>query len=125
MGTQVSSEESAKAGRRRHSRLRTRLPARLKTLTDTHQGLLFDLSFLGGRIAIDGTLRPGAEAVLCWAHFEVFANIAWCEEGFCGLEFEEPLPGSVLIATRDLFDASPRIDQTRMAARAFVNGSWV
>jgi hypothetical protein len=125
MGSEVSSEESQNSGRRRHSRLRARLPARLKTLTDTYQGMLFDLSFIGARIAINADLRPGGETLLCWADFEVFANVAWCEDGFCGLEFDEPLSGQVLIATRDLFDARPRLDQTRIAARTFVNGGRI
>ena len=125
MGSELSSHGGNKSGRRRHSRLRARLPARLMTLTDTWQGMLFDLSFYGARIALEGHIRPGSEAVLCWADFEVFATVAWCDEGFCGLEFEEPLSGQVLITTRDLFDASPRIDQTRQAARTFVQGGRI
>jgi len=125
MDSEVPSAEGQKSGRRRHSRLRTRLPAQLMTLTDTWQVTMFDLSFFGARVAIDGFVRPGGEVVLCWSGFEAFANVAWCSGGYCGLVFEEPLPGKVLIATRDLFDASPRIDQTRIAARAFVRGSWV
>jgi len=125
MGSDVSSDGEKKSGRRRHSRLRTRLPARLMTLTDTYQAMLSDLSFYGARVALDGYIRPGSEALLCWAGFEVFANVAWCHGGYCGLEFDEPLAGNVLIATRDLYDANPRVDQTRVAAKAFVNGSWV
>lgn len=125
MGSELLSQAGNKRGRRRHSRLRAQLPARLMTLTDTYQGMLFDLSFYGARVALEGHIRPGSEAVLCWAGFEVFANVAWCADGFCGLEFEEPLAGQVLIATRDLFDASPRIDQTRQAARTFVQGGRI
>lgn len=125
MDSRDPSEEKGQRGRRRHSRLRTRLPTRLMTLTDTYHVTMFDLSFSGARVAIDGFVRPGGEAVLCWGGFEVFANVAWCSGGYCGLIFEEPLSGNVLIATRDMFDATPRIDQTRVAARAFVRGSWV
>jgi hypothetical protein len=67
-------------------------------------------------------LRTGSEAVLCWHTFEVFAVVAWSEDGFCGLEFDEPLTGDVLITTRDLFDAHTRKDYTREAARTFVTG---
>ena len=122
MCSENTPEEAGHCGRRRHSRLRARLPARLTTLTDTYQGMLFDLSFCGARIAIAGQVRPGSEAVLNWASFEAFATVAWCEDGYCGLEFEEPIPGNILIATRDLFDATAHIDQTRVAARRFVGG---
>ena len=125
MNSEVPSKEVQKSGRRRHSRLRTRLLARLTTLTDTYQALMCDLSFFGARVALDGYISPASEAVLCWTGFEVFSNIAWCHGGYCGLEFDEPLADNILIATRDLYDASPRIDHVRVAAKAFVNGSWI
>lgn len=95
------------------------------TLTDNFNVTMFDLSFTGARVAIDGFIRPGSETVLCWSGFEAFARVAWCHGGHCGLEFDEPLAGNVLIATRDLYDSSPRIDPCRVAARIFVNGVWV
>lgn len=94
------------------------------TLTDTYTVMLLDLSFYGARVAVDGYLRRGSEAVLCWDTFEVFSNVAWCHGDHCGLEFDGPLAGKVLIATRDLYDATPRVDQTKMAARVFVNGRF-
>lgn len=125
MGSQHTPDRVKSSGRRRHSRLRARLSAKLMTLTDNYTVTLFDLSFFGARVAIDGYVRPGGEAVLCWASFEAFARVAWCHGSYCGLEFDEPLPGQVLIDTRDLYDATPRVDPCRVAARAFVNGVWV
>ncbi len=112
-------------GRREHSRLRVRLPARLTTLDGTSSAILTDLSFGGAKLAAKCPLRPGQQAVLNWHTFEAFGTVSWVHDGMCGMHFDEYLAGKVLIETRDLDDAdhlpSDR-DLTRGAAREFVKG---
>ena len=113
----------AAAGRRRHSRLRVDLPARLITLEGTFPATLLNLSFRGGKVFLGQTsIRPGANAVLCWGGFEAFCTVAWSQDGNCGLDFDEPLKPHMLIETRDLADSSPRVDTSRTAAQDWVIG---
>ena len=123
MSAQPSRPGQSRAGRRRHSRLRVCLPAKLVTLGGTLQATLLDLSFRGAKIEIGGLVAPGGDAVLSWGRFEAFCRIAWCHGDRCGLDFDEPLKGDVLIATRDLADAAPATDAIRQTAQAFVSGS--
>jgi len=112
-------------GRREHSRLRVRLPARLTTLDGTSSAVLTDLSFGGAKILTGCALRPGQQAVLNWAGFEAFGTVSWVHDGMCGLHFDEFLAGKVLIATRDLDDAGQLPDDREVArdiARDFVQG---
>jgi hypothetical protein len=97
--------EEPTTGRREHSRLRVRLPARLTTLDGTTRAVLTDLSFGGAKLEVKCDVRPGQEAVLNWHTFEAFGTVSWVHDGMCGLHFDEYLDGKVLIATRDLDDA--------------------
>ena len=123
MARGIAPSEDASAGRRRHSRLRVHLPARLITLEGTLQATLLDLSFRGGKVVL-GTaiLRRGASAVLTWGSFEAYCTVAWTRGQSCGLDFEVPLKPQVLIATRDLADATPKVDSNRVAAKSWVTG---
>jgi PilZ domain len=123
MGSYSPLKQECHAGRRRHSRLRVALPARLVTLDGTFHGTLIDLSFKGGKIVIDRDLRVGGQAELSWGQFGVFCTIRWSGNGMCGLKFEEPLPPHILIETRDLTDASRNHDTRRETVRQFVAGA--
>ncbi len=117
--------EKPTIGRRVHSRLRVRLPARLTTLDGTSSAVLTDLSYGGAKLAVTCPLRAGQEAVLAWHTFEAFGTVSWVHDGMCGMHFDEYVAGSVLIATRDLDDGahlpSDR-ELARGAARDFVKG---
>jgi hypothetical protein len=117
--------EKPSIGRREHSRLRVRLPARLTTLDGKASAVLTDLSFGGAKLLTNCILRPGQQAVLDWDRFEAFGTISWVREGMCGLRFDEFLEGKALIATRDLNDAEhlpSERELARGAARDFVRG---
>lgn len=124
MASRSPSGEDARAGRRRHSRLRVCLPARLITLDGTLTATLLDVSFRGAKVVVatQPGLRVGASAVLTWAGFEMFCTVAWTRPDLLGLDFDTPLKPQVLIATRDLADATPRQDPGRLAAREWVSG---
>ena len=115
--------DDVSAGRRRHSRLRVHIPARLITLDGTLQATLLDLSFRGAKVVLgSAALRCGASAVLTWGSFEAFGTIVWTRDQSCGLDFETPLKPQILIATRDLADTTPRVDSNRVAAKGWVTG---
>ncbi len=110
------------SGRRRHSRLRLQLPARLITLDGKLHATLVDLSMTGAKLALDIAAPARGDAFLEWGSFEVFCAIAWAEGRLCGVLFDEPLAAKVLIATRDLGDTTPPVDANRAAARAWAAG---
>lgn len=123
MASRISPVTKAEAGRRRHSRLRVHLPARLITLGGTFPVILLNLSFSGARVMIgSGAVSQGGSAVLNWGAFEAFCTVAWAANGHCGLDFDEPLHPQVLLATRDLADITPRVDASRVAAHDWVVG---
>ena len=124
MNQQIAPSDDASAGRRRHSRLRVNLPARLITLDGTLHATLLDLSFRGAKVVLAGELpKRGADAVLTWGSFEAFCSVAWARGQACGLDFETPLEPRMLLSTRDLADATPVVDSNRVAAKAWVNGA--
>ena len=124
MGNAALSRRLSPAGRRRHSRLRLNLPAKLITRDGTLAVTLLDLSFSGARLGLGAApLRAGASAVLSWASFEAFCTLVWVQDSTCGLDFEVPLHPQVLLATRDLADLAPRIDGNRVAVRDWVTGT--
>lgn len=113
----------SQAGRRRHSRLRVCLPARLITLDGTLAATLLDLSFRGAKVALGRCdLRCGDNAVLTWSTFEAFCTVAWVKDDACGLDFDVPLRPNLLIATRDLADATRKVDARRTAAEDWATG---
>jgi hypothetical protein len=123
MASRATSSNAAAAGRRRHSRLRVHLPARLITLDGTFHATLLNLSFSGAKIKTGAAnTRPGASAVLTWGTFEAFCTISWCDAGHCGLDFDEPLKPDALLATRDIADITPWVDSNRVAVRDWVVG---
>ncbi len=122
MATQPANPQEVTTGRRRHSRLRLQLPARLITLGKSYHVTLIDLSLTGAKVALDVSGPRHGDAVLEWGGFDAFCSIAWSAGRFSGLDFEEPLPARLLIATRDLGDTTEPVDADRAAARAWAAG---
>jgi PilZ domain len=123
MASCTAPPSDASTGRRRHSRLRVCLTARLITLGGTLPITLLNLSFTGARISLGtASVQRGASAVLTWSGFEAFCKVAWVQGGHCGLDFDEPLRPDMLIATRDLADVTPGVDANRVAARDWAVG---
>jgi len=123
METPPSDRDEPKAGRRSHSRLRVRLPARLTTLDGTSHAVLTDLSLGGAKLLVNCEVRRGQEAVLSWHQFEAFGTVSWTHNGMCGLNFEEFVAPKVLIATRDLDDIE-HLPNERELIRGIVR-EWV
>jgi len=116
----------APTGRRRRSRLRVRLPARVITLSETHNAILFDLSLLGAKARIGAPVRVGGDVVLEWNGHEAFGEVVWCQQGFCGIAFFEAISPDLLLATRE-YNETAQLPQdreiVRQTARQWVEGT--
>ena len=119
-------KQNAAIGRRKYSRLRVRLPAKLVTLSTTISTVLLDISIEGAKIEAKGDIHCGDQAVLLWDRYEAFGRIAWIDGPACGVLFEEPITPKVLIATRDLDDEQHLPEDRELDRRrvqAWVNGA--
>lgn len=87
-------------GRREQSRLRVRLACRLITRAGDNALALVDLSRTGARVQTGAIAPPQGDAVLQWSGMEAFGTVVWARGGFCGLQFEEPIPANWLAVSR-------------------------
>ncbi|MBT0670866.1 PilZ domain-containing protein [Novosphingobium profundi] len=110
-------------GRRRHSRLRVRLPARMESRCSDHQVILSDIALWGARVLTDATLARGTEVVLAWSTFEAFGEVVWCSQQQCGISFVEPITAQDLLTTRAINDAA-RLPDERTLIRQIAS-QWV
>ena len=118
--------QAVPAGKRRTSRLRVKLPAKLITLKCTVNATLLDLSYFGARMSAAEPPCIGAEVVVEWGPYEGFGKVIWTNQYMFGVGFYDPIEPNVLIATRDLDDREhmpSEAEQRRRAARAWVQGS--
>jgi hypothetical protein len=125
MGIVHQIEPPIEAGRRSHSRLRVRLPARLMTVMKGCDVFLFDLGQFGAKLRISEPIAAGTQVMLFWGGHEAFGAVAWVRGEFCGIAFDEAVPASILIATRDLDDVAHMNradDMDRRAARLWTEG---
>jgi len=115
----------ARCGRRASPRLRLRLPGQLITLDGQGPAVLENISATGARIQSRFVLNQGASCVLRLPGLELFADVAWCMHGRCGLIFEHPLSQAELLRLRSLDGTAlpSERDSTKAWARAFVSGS--
>lgn len=112
-------------GRRRDSRLRLHIPARLETIHGNYSALLIDLSQSGGHVLTDERLIHGQDALLVWLKYEAFGRVVWASQRQAGLEFDELLDPQTLLSTRDRADRDTRKEDQHeafLAARAWYNG---
>lgn len=126
MASQSHQGSQATGGRRRRSRLRVRLQARLVTRTETRSIILTDLSLSGAQIMTDQPLRLGCEVVLEWGSYEAFGEVVWTGGNRCGVSFFDAISPAVVVATRDLDDAAhlPQDKEiVRQMARHWVEGT--
>lgn len=86
-------------GRRKHSRLRLRVPATFTSLHGFQQVVLDDLSQTGAQITFPNN-SAFSRGLLKWLEFEVLAHWAWQEGSSCGLRFDEPIGEAWVLETR-------------------------
>ena len=114
----MSPEAQSQIGRRRDSRLRLHIPARLDTIHASVQAQLLDLSQSGAHLAVAEQLVLGEDTLLRWLSFEGFGRVVWATPKQVGLEFDELLLPATLVTTRDLADQSTAKKDRRRAYEA-------
>ena len=114
----MSPEPLHQIGRRRDSRLRLHLPARITTIHGKWQAQLLDLSQSGAHLEVAERLMKGGDAVLNWLQFEAFGRIVWATATQVGLEFDELIAPDTLVITRDLADQHTAKEAKRIAIEA-------
>ncbi|MXP30814.1 hypothetical protein GRI94_17225 [Erythrobacter jejuensis] len=100
--------------RRERSRLKTRLPARITTLTHSCTAVLLDISITGARIELSPyastpvAFQIGETVLLQWGNFEKLGHLVWEVGTVAGMVFEELVTPREIIATRDMQDELAR-----------------
>ncbi len=103
-------EKTAPVPERRSSpRTRVDCTAILVMPSGNADGRLFDISDTGARITTDKPPGNGVAAILEWPHGEAYCHIIWSKPGMCGVQFDRPLPASVLKATIESAPSGPRL----------------
>ena len=115
---EMSPEAHNQIGRRRDSRLRLHIPARIVTIHGQYKAQLLDLSQSGAHLAVEQQLMKGGDAVLTWLEYEAFGRIVWAASTQIGMEFEELITPATLVATRDLADQHSAREEKRAALEA-------
>ncbi len=112
-------------GRRAAARLRTAIPAKLITVSETRHCILVDISCTGARIALPNPLATGDAGFVRFAEYEVFGCVTRREPDCNGLEFDVPLTASDLLSIRSYAEAYEVEEKrsTLAAARAWVTGT--
>jgi hypothetical protein len=85
--------------RRSASRARTDCPARLRTTGGDWHGRLWDLSEAGARVQVKNPPAQGMTCLIGWATNELFCRVVWAADDMCGVQFERPIPHSVVLET--------------------------
>ena len=94
MGTQTQTDADASAvthGRRASQRARLHLNASLVTTAQDFPVVLRNLSATGAMVQIDGPLPAGRTVALKRQGLDELAVVIWSRNGFCGLEFLDPI----------------------------------
>ena len=108
---------------RSYGRLPLGIPAILETIHGRKTVRLVDLSQGGAHVIVPADVHI-RDCVLRWLGLEAFCSAAWRKGEHLGLTFEEPLPISTLVATRNVAPSIIREASliAESAARAWVQG---
>ena len=85
--------------RRTVGRARTDCPARLQTPGAAWYGRLWDLSETGACVLVDNPPAKGVMCLIGWQSNELFCRVVWSAADMCGVQFERPIPASVVMET--------------------------
>jgi hypothetical protein len=115
-------DEPIAIGRRALSRIQLGIPARFTGAAGSYRVSLEDLSATGARIRLYHAC-PVQVGPLAWLNFQVFANLVWQANLWCGVSFEFPLRDECLRQTADFAKlvSTQRINAIRLAS-AWVHG---
>ncbi|MXO60128.1 hypothetical protein GRI89_11320 [Altererythrobacter salegens] len=97
LGAYQDDTGEAKEDRRVALRSRINLPARLQTASFNRSAWLADISEYGAGISIHNPPAVGMPALLKWSIYEVFGSVAWSNNDSCGLKFDAPISGEIVL----------------------------
>lgn len=118
MLTLISSENNSE--QRVHTRHRVLLSAKLVTTTTEQLVKIRNLSATGAMLEGEKLPRVGSDVVIRRGSAELFAAVAWAEDGRCGVEFDQPLSEDDLwmhIHPREAERPEPQIRHRRPGVR--------
>lgn len=72
-------------------------------------GRLFDISETGARITAEKPPGKGCAVILDWPYGEAYGFITWSKPGMCGVQFEAPIPLTMLEKTIEEAPSGPRL----------------
>lgn len=125
-----SSNLSAHGGKRAESRARVAIEATLQTVLGRSTGYLLNLSCHGAMVQSHNPPARRADVVLRCGPIDVLGVVAWVQHERFGLEFDEPIPETLVIEIRRLADeavrhnAHKRLGRPALATRALTAEEW-
>ena len=96
MNAAASSQPIPSGARRTENRATARVSVTVRTLRETTNGLVLDVSRSGARLFMDGAIDCGGDVLLHWLGHDVCAKVAWSRQYECGVEFTRPLEDDAL-----------------------------
>ena len=88
------------SGRRNQPRAAVNLPVTITTLDGNKRIGLLEVSLRGARLEGEMLPQAGKNAILMCGSVEAFGTIVWAAGNRCGMQFDEPIQLSELVALR-------------------------
>jgi hypothetical protein len=98
-------DDDERRGRRSQPRAPVHLPVTIATLDGNKRISLLEVSLSGARLEGTGAPPIGKDAVLMCGAVEAFGTIVWAAGERCGMNFDEPISLSELVALRRVAEA--------------------
>jgi hypothetical protein len=93
-------DDSERSGRRSQPRAAVNLPVTITTLDGNKRVGLLEVSLSGARLEGAALPQVAKNAVLMCGGVEAFGTIVWATGNRCGMQFDEPIGLSELVALR-------------------------
>lgn len=93
-------DDNEGSGRRSQPRAAVNLPITIATLDGNKRISLLEVSLSGARLEGAALPQVGKNAVLMCGAVEAFGTIVWAAGNRCGMQFDEPIGLSELVALR-------------------------
>jgi len=119
METRVRTTDDAskpELGRRRFSRLRVCIPARLVSIYGTQIVQVTNVGAAGVMVAWSERVRAGSEARLIGGNFELFGHVVWSEDQLGGVAADRPLSDALILSMRAVEPEAVKHDDNPMWA---------
>lgn len=96
MNAAISSSSATDGTSRTDTRATARVSVTMRTLRETMNGLVLDVSRSGARLFIDSAMDCSGDVMLHWIGHDVCAKVVWSRQYECGVQFTRPLDDAAL-----------------------------